>query len=274
MFYALGRILAGTENKDLMVVPRIMKQYTHKLQNIFHSSEEQSEVGMAKRDRELYDACALPNGENWADIMDGLNFGDRYKLDLAYAYHGMPAPDADLEVLFDKAAKDMQSSNSYDEEFFTGFLKYAQASDLCKALYKTKAGTKWIADEGYDPTGKKWYSRAQQVPGVLPSKDEWGRARLFKHFAYNEEIDSWYMSASDVTRVIPTCEPYESQLAAKDVDQFQHNELLYAMKNAPMLADGVTPAQGLRDACKTVSPHTVVMAAKSQSARVKSQTTI
>ena len=71
-----------------------------------------------------------------------------------------------------------------------GFLKYAQASDLCKALFKSKTDTKWISDDDYDPTQKKWFARAQQVPGVLPPKEEWGKARLYKHFAYNESIDN------------------------------------------------------------------------------------
>ena len=58
------------------------------------------------------------------------------------------------------------------------------------------------------------------------------------------------MSASDVTRVIPEEAPYESQIASREIDQYQHNELLYAMKHAPMLAPGVTPEKGLKEACK------------------------
>ena len=195
-----------------------------------------------------------------------------FKLDLAFAFHGLPAPDSDLEILFEKAATDMQESNPYDETFFMGFLKYAQASDLCKALFKSKADTKWISDDDYDPTQKKWFARAQQVPGVLLPKEEWGEARLYKHFAYNESIDNWFMSASDVTRVIPEEAPYESQMASRKIDQ--HNELLYAMKHAPMLAPGVTPEKRLKEACKrgVGSPHMVVVAAKSKKLEHKTGT--
>ena len=75
------------------------------------TSEEKSDVGMAERDKELHEACALPNGANWSTIMDSLGCGDRFKLDLAYAFHGLPAPDSDLEILCEKAATDMQESN-------------------------------------------------------------------------------------------------------------------------------------------------------------------
>ena len=105
----------------------------------------------------------------------------------------------------------MQKSNPLDEAFFKGSLDYAKASDLCEALYSSKLDTKYQAVEGYDPSKTKWFDRAMHFAGILPPKDEWGKARLHNHSKYNESIDNWYISASDVTRVLLNAAGYESQ---------------------------------------------------------------
>ena len=72
----------------------------------------------------------------------------RFLNDLAYLYHGIPAPDCNLRCLFKKATEGLNDSNVADPEFWPGFMNYCKSYDYCKDLAHEKAKPTSMCVEG------------------------------------------------------------------------------------------------------------------------------
>lgn len=103
----------------------------------------------------------------------------------------------------------------------------------------------------------------------LSPDGDMGKAWIANFFEAPNHIMNWYWSAQNATRIEP--DPY----LYSNTDKFQaqthenHNELLYALNNAPGLAAGVAPEDVLKSIRSGESPwpKVVQMAAKSETTK-------
>lgn len=67
------------------------------------------------------------------------------------------------------------------------------------------------------------------------------RAWIFEHFSYDFSISDWYWEAGDVTHILSDITQYSTTSGVNAQDRDTGNELLYALKHAPMLSCKYTP---------------------------------
>ena len=209
---------------DKRALPRLMKIGVARMQNNFHSHAEDLDVGLVKKDLELlaHERALLPHGPTWYEFLKAQDMSDRAKLDLAYAYHGLTAPDCELDLLFRKASETMSNPNKASTKFFKGFLDYCNASDFVKALTKYKKDLKYKCVGEYDPTDKVWYIQTLRGKPTLPPDEEMGLVYIYDHFVYDYQIADWFWDAGDVTHIYADMGKYSTVSAYTEQKQEEH----------------------------------------------------
>lgn len=256
---------------------RSMKQSLAYLQNRIHPSAEKSEMGLEERAKELKsaikDILELPS--YWHEHSSSPHLTDRARLDMAHLYHGLPAPDCDIELLIKRATEYMVENKVADQGPFSEFMNYYKALDFCKVLARVKSLDKVGHEvvEGYDPTNEKWFKDCCRGKLSLPPDEEMGKIWLEKHFPFNECIHTWFYEAADVTRVTSNINDYENLLTTRHIEKFQYNELLYALKYAPYLSTKGSIMEVLKalESGSDSWDRMAVMAAKSENMKPKSK---
>lgn len=162
-------------------------------------------------------------------------------MDLANLYYFLPAPDCQLKSLWRRATELMQSTNTVDNNIFFDFMDYCKTIDLTRALTIHGKEVKYATVPNYDIESLDWYKRCIKGTLTLPPDSDFGKAWIHKFFPFNDSLPHWFWDAADVTHVTSDVSNYESLRTAKDIPRFQHNELLYALRSAPMLSDKWDP---------------------------------
>ena len=231
--------------KGAYKIPRAMKVAYHRMMNIFHVHDSAADFGEMERDKAIAEECKLPNGASWYDKVSGCPIKDRVMMEAISLSHGLPAPDYDLDALFNKLYENYTNPRSYEQSVFAELMNFRKACDLARAVhaFKGQVSYKVRSDlEGtYNPEEEGWWEDALRIKNVVPPRDSWGKAWIYNHFTSNFDTSQWFYEAGDVTRVVPKYEVYSSVLGMTEVDDFEHNELLYALKRAPMIAKGWSP---------------------------------
>lgn len=263
------RMLVETNFSDAL--PRVMKQSYALAQNMLHTHAETLDVGHEEKTRKLTEDIkeVLNLSMQWHELFDSVDLADRQKLDMMTLYYAFPSPDCDLRLLFLKASEVMQSPNKADPEFFEGFLNYCKSYDLCKLLTKAKGRVNHITMDGYTAEDKAWFKRCIKGKLTLPPDEEMGKAWAKDVFPFINTVDTWFWEASDVTRVVPDMNVYRSSMGSRQVKREEHNELLYALGNAPDIVPGVAPKTAFQQVVEGVRKHDCVagMAAKNENTK-------
>ena len=220
------------------MLPRFMKQAVHRLMNSFHLHKSRLDVKANHRDIKLKDECRMPNGSSWYDQIKGYGLNDRAEIDISYIFHGLPAPDCDLRDLFSKTYKTLTNPATFDKAYFKKFMDFCKACDLARAVFSFKGAVTYASVENYHPELEKWWDDALRSPNTIPPEDHWGKSWIHNHFTACTTTEGWFWSAGDVTRVSPETSIYATVEGPKFAEQYAHNELLWALKKAPILANG------------------------------------
>lgn len=262
---------AMKNESDRHKVPRLMKTSVAKMQAGFHSERQTLDVGVSERIRSMSVAEAeiINLGVHWSDTLNALNIPERAKVDLGYLYHGLPAPDCDLAVLFKKAQVDMCNANRVDGVWWSGYMDYVKSYDLCKALTSCKKKVKHKCLDGYTCEDKPWWVACIKGDMTLPPEDELGKAWIYKHFPYDFSISDWYWEAGDVTHILSDIKQYSSTASINSQDRDTGNELLYALKHAPLLSCRYSPDDAVEMVASGSKKYDTlaVMAAKSENTK-------
>jgi hypothetical protein len=131
----------------------------------------------------------------------------------------------------------MSTAKTADIGEFEDFLNYCKALDFCKVLTRVRSldNMGYNCLEGYDPREQKWFLDCTRGKLSLPPHQDMGKIWLEGHFPCNECIHTWFYEASDVTHVTSNISDYDL-LSSRSIERVQHNELLYALKYAPLLS--------------------------------------
>jgi len=228
---------------------RSMKQSVALFQNEFHSQAEKLDVGWeAKSEKmESYIRGELILDVYWHEQLRTLDIPDRAKMDMSTLYYGIPAPDCDPRLLFKKASETMQNTNSVNATAHDGFIRYCKSYDLCKAILRHGAQVKYDHDYGYDVKEQAWYKRTLRGKMTLPPEEDLGKAWISDYFPFTDHVKTWYWEAADVTRVRADIDSYLDMKSARDIPQFEHSELLYALMEAPYLSGHMKPEEASND---------------------------
>ena len=250
---------------------RVMKQSLALIQNEFHSCGETLDVQWDKKSEKLKadirDILDLP--VQWHDHLYSLNIPDRAKLDLSTLYYGLPSPDCDPRLLFKKASETMKNPKKADTGAFHRFMNYVKTYDLCKALCKHGASVSYRAITGYNASDEPWFKKCCKGKFTLPHEDDYGKAWIEGYFSFNDLVPTWYWEAANVTRVRPEAEPYKDMEKMKTIPRHEHSELLYALKEAPLLAHKVDPEFVIEGICDRTLRWDIIamMAAKNENTK-------
>ena len=171
-----------------------MKLGLARFQSLFHIHAEKLETGIQARADAIYkqERDLMEGHACWSDLLLDKNISRRLAADISYAFHGLPAADCDLSLLFEKTSIQMKACHRADPDFFEDFMKYCKAVDLAKALCMYGKHTKYKTAPGYKTEHKTWYKRCIEKKMTLPPDDEMGKAWLYDHFPYEFSISLWH----------------------------------------------------------------------------------
>ena len=173
----------------------------------------------------------------WSSFVKTLGLNDRECMDVSYSYHGIPAPDCRLSYLFDKARIDMQVCNEVKYPFWNNFMNYCKSYDLCKALVAFKDCVKYESVDGYTPEDENWFKTCMRGVMELHRDEDMGKDWISNFFSYEASIDVWYWESSDMTHINANLDDYGSVKQCSRIKRDESNELLYALKYAPLLSN-------------------------------------
>lgn len=252
---------------------RSMKQSLALLQNELHTSAEKLNVNWEGKSRELKAIIAdiLPMSMYWHEFISRLDCTDRARLDLAHCYYGLPSPDCDVRLLIDRAVSYMAGARSVDQALFEDFMRYCKSCDLARVLVEKRSFelVSFVEEEGYSLRDSEWGKECIRGKLRLPPDEEMGKAWLFRHFEFSNTINSWYYEAADVTHINAAADQYKDVFTTAAIPRDSHNELIYALKHAPVLSYKWSPEDVMK---KTGSGEDVwdrmaVLAAKSENTK-------
>lgn len=226
-------------------IPRSMKQSVALLQNELHVCSEKLETGHERKSADMRttipDIVELPS--YWHDFISKCKIPDRAKLDIGNMYYFIPAPDADICELFKRATVTMQKTRSVNPTIWRKFMNYTKSLDFCKVLTKEKKVPAHRRVEGYECESDEWFEQCLKGTICMPPDEDLGKIWLYGHFPFNNTINSWYWEAGDVTRIESDIKVYDDQYAYTRKDRNSTNELLYALKKAPLLSGNRNPSE-------------------------------
>jgi len=265
----MSRCLAEMPAEEQPALPRLMKIGQHRFQNRFHADHVTINTGWEERDAALREAGRTVLNSDWCDCLESTRLPGRMAMDLANLYHGLPAPDCDLSALYAKSREKLTSPNPYDATFADEFLRYCKAADLARAIVKYRERVKTGSVSTYHMRDQTWYRKCMRGILVLPPREDWGKAWVENFFEVNFTTSAWFWEAGDVTRVEPSHSTYSSVTGCAALPREYHNELLYALKHAPQIAEGFEPAdvdRRISSGCADWDKP-VVLAAKSENTK-------
>lgn len=221
---------------------RVMKMGLAILQNSLHSNAEKFETGWEEKDVELRkmqeETLHLP--VHFQDFLMGLNVKDRTRLDLANTHYFNICPDGDPHALFKKVNEDMANPNPGNPAKFQEFMRYAVTLFLCKTVlkYGRDCVEYIVCEEGYEFESKLWFINLLEgkKDWRMPPINEWGKAKVVGFYGYTDTISGWYYEADDVSHIIADYNRYSTYQSKAELTREDTNELLYAIKYAPMLS--------------------------------------
>lgn len=235
---------------DVERLAKYMKTCLARLQNDFHNHSEKLETGSASRSENLKieadELMQLP--ESWYDALlrSGANW--REMNNLAYLFHLIPAPDAEVGRIFDRVTNQMNNANKENPQEFKQFMNYVKANDVMKFTVKSRGSIKLTTVPGYTYEDKDWYKSCKKGSFTLPPVGEWGMSWIENKVQVPVLMPHWYTSCGDVTRVPPDKSRYSKQSKKIKGNMYMSNELLYVLKNAPYIDGNITPEQLLERA--------------------------
>lgn len=231
---------------------RVMKMGLAILQNKLHHASEKIQTHWETKDKALRETQkeTLNLPVQWQDFVETLPLKDRTALDIANMHYFMICPDGDPHALFVKVNDDMAHPNGVNPDRFNDFMKYAVSLFLCKLVHKHgKALLPFISvSEGYNLEDKDWFKYLLNKPKTwgMPPRGEWGKAAVRGFFPYSDYISGWYFDADDVSHIIADTKHYTTYDQRAALTQQETNELLYALKYAPLLSITWDPTQIIR----------------------------
>ena len=127
----------------------------------------------------------MGDGESWYTFLKALDVPMRFLNDIAYLYHGIPAPDCNLRCLFRKATEGLNDANVADPNFWPGSMAYRRSYDYCKVLASEKAKTCSASVDGYAYESEPWYLHTIKGKITLPNNEDLGKVWLEEHFDFD-----------------------------------------------------------------------------------------
>ncbi len=243
-----------------------MKQCLGILLNYFHTHSEPLELGASVRHQQLVGDLDLILEDSYNDLLNRLQVSDRVRIDLAHAFHFLPAPDCDVTSLFATTLSKLNDSNYVDRKVFDQFMNYSKSFDLTYYMRQRRripvtAGKPIHMTEFWV---KKCFSGVPVMPPVL------GETWIENEFRFECSKDVWHWECGDVTHVLADPAEYYTANRIVDISYVDHNELLYALIHAPLLTKKFHPKQvrswlalpALQPECPAELPQ--VLAAKAE----------
>ncbi|APG78067.1 RNA-dependent RNA polymerase [Beihai sesarmid crab virus 4] len=273
VFSCLARYVNTWVGKDAEVLPRHVKDCMAVMQNEYNNHLEKYDTkahhrSVALRDIAAESACGR---QNFLDILATMHLSPRSEMDVAYWFHGLPAPDCDAELMFKTFTTKLDNSNYVNEQAFKEFMNYSKTYDLVHiiARHGREAEPFIVCEDGYEYCDSVWFAKCLEGKLAFPPAGEFGRAYIKKFFPFESHMDYWHFEAADVTRVIGDERVYDDISVLRDIEQYQHNELLYALKHAPLLGSKFTPQQIRKQVIdgKIRLDSVLVVAAKSENTK-------
>jgi len=143
------------------------------------------------------------------------------------------------------------------------------AIDFCRAVVIYKKEVKYGSHEGYIFEGEPWYKSCLKGKFKLPPDQDFGKVWVEGFFLFNNTIPEWYWEAADVTHVLSENAHYSDLKTFATLPRESHNELLYALDNAPKLSYDWDPENILKHLGTGVDTWTrmAVMAVKCENTK-------
>lgn len=232
---ALTKWVADHLSPSNEALARDMKQSMSRLFNDLHANLDMPELGW--HDRSV--GFEINENNNFYQFVVNLPISDRAKIDLAHSYHGLPAPDADIQLVSRNMMLKQSAQNYVDPSDLEEFLAYCRTMDLIRILNKHgESAYRFIYEHATGIQVSKthlpeWVKSAAHGDTTYPPVEEFGKLCIRGIYPSIYEVENWFLDARDVTHVYNCGESYQGKI--------EDNEILYVLRKGPMLSNHISP---------------------------------
>ncbi|KAI0985246.1 hypothetical protein GJ496_002289 [Pomphorhynchus laevis] len=182
-------------------------------------------------------------GGNYAEINNLFkDVPNHAVIEMSTKFVCFPAPDCDADKLFTKTISALKNSNKVCDAIWARFMDYTKAIDVIVACSKYGDAVALHEEPGIKFIGSKVHhdiceGRVNTLPDELV-----GKVWIQDFFQFDYKIENWFWDVGDVTHILPDTNCYISVSAQHSLGRTVMNELLYAIKYAPILGLKYTPS--------------------------------
>ena len=166
----------------------------------FHEEINEVDTGAAERvatlEEEFKETFSPKPSSDFLTFMKEADITLRAKIDVLNVFAILPPPDCWLDHIWRNVVQKGKEEHCVNFERFNEFIKYANSAMFAHIAYKDKVLPKhiddWEEDGSYDERGifvsKSVPSKSQyledvlKIPGYMPSREDWGKLRVYEHF--------------------------------------------------------------------------------------------
>jgi len=176
--------------------------------------------------------------------------GEDLAVDVGTGWNMLPGVDANPRQMDKGQEAQFHKPRRYDEQAWTDLMAYSRGVISAHILTTRKgvpATWRWHgpgAAPHEDPEALAWVVACRTGALTYPGKDNhWSLSRVLPWIS---SLENWHWGADDVTRVDGDISKYETRQSAIAIPSWERNEMLYAMRMAPLLSGQYT-AQMIRE---------------------------
>ena len=197
----LGMIASWIKEKEGdPLLAREIKAVQFILFSDFHEEINEVDTGAADRvatlEKEFRDTFRPKQNSDFLTFMKGADITLRAKIDVLNIFAILPPPDCWLDHIWRNVVQKGKEEHRVDLERFDEFTRYAISAMFAHIAYKDKALPKhldnWVEEGSYDERGvftsksippkSQYLIDVLKIPGYMPSREDWGKLRVYEHF--------------------------------------------------------------------------------------------
>jgi len=220
------------------IASQMKKSYAVALAMYSEEGVEVTEVDREQAESLKLEADGVSEGEKkWYDVFS--TWPAKLAVDIGTVWNVLPGVDADPFVLADALKEKMEAPKVYSKLAWVDFINYSRGA-ITAHILSNKPSTvgEWIGDDG-DPEELDWVKSCRA--GVLAYPPDGNTTFITNALKWDNQVEFWHYMAKDVTHVNSIEKEFSTRSSVLHRSRADANELIYALKYAPLLSKEWSP---------------------------------